>query len=94
MRETGKEEFQDFFRLYHRQDRDNLMSRVKLILDALKQTHQVHQKPTHGPSHVFTVRHRGFFLDDSDEYIELEMPTQEINRKNQGVRVTLEAIDE
>ena len=62
------------FRLWKKMDDDNLAHRQKFILDFLK-------KADGG---------LGFMVDDSPDYVELGPATWEVNRRDQGVTITVE----
>ena len=76
------------FRLHNLRDDDNLQASLKWLVDALRQA----QTGKDWRAGVYS--RRGYFVDDNPAHMTLGTVTQEIQRKNKGVTVTIEYADE
>ena len=77
------------FRLYNLRDEDNLKASLKYVLDALRlpSALEVEKEQLGWKSGLFITR--GFFKDDNPRDCRIEDPTQEIDRKNRGLTLTI-----
>jgi hypothetical protein len=75
------------YRLWARRDPSNLYADAKPLLDALKQRPASRDK-LRWKAGVYLDR--GYFVDD--DYLEFGSVTQEVDRNNRGVTVTIEPI--
>lgn len=77
------------FRLYNLRDEDNLKASLKYVLDALRlpSNREIEKGQLGFKGGLFLSR--GFFLDDNPRECRIEEPTQEIDRKNRGLTLTI-----
>lgn len=71
------------FRLYALRDEDNLVASLKWVFDSLRWA----QADVAFRSGVYEGR--GYFVDDSPQYMTLGNVTQEVNRLNRGLTLTI-----
>jgi hypothetical protein len=71
------------FRLHQLRDEDNLFGSLKWAIDSLR------QKQTSRKWRKGIYEDRGFFFDDTPMCLELGSVTQEVNRSNRGLTLTI-----
>lgn len=76
------------FRVHNLRDGDNLKASLKWTLDALRQA----QTGKDWRNGVYSKC--GYLVDDNPTHMTLGRVTQEIDRKNKGVTLTIEYVDE
>lgn len=75
------------FRLHNLRDEDNLTASLKYALDALR----IPRKGESFPWREGLAERKGYFVDDSPEHMVLNKPTQEVDRSNKGLTLTIAA---
>lgn len=82
------------FRLWNPRDKWNLPHDLKPVIDALQQNHRSQDKLTwrENANGVPVYPDRGYYVDDKDA--ERGRVTQEVDRENRGLTLTIEVLDE